>query len=127
MTSAPQQYAELLSRGQAGWARCGDCGRPHFYPRPYCPHCLSAAVRIEPVPASFRIRTFTWVYRPQRPTAGELPVLMVAGEAEGVTILAEGSGWTAATCQIGASARLVAGDDGRGVPVFAPAGQAWRK
>ncbi len=119
-----QQYQAFLAQGEAAWARCADCGRPHFYPRPYCPHCLSSAVRIEPVPAAFRVRSFTWVHRPQRPPAGELPVLLIAGEAEGVTIIAEGSGWPRGACQIGASARLVVGDDQRGVPVFAPAGQA---
>ena len=24
--------------------RCADCGRHHFYPRPFCPHCWSEAV-----------------------------------------------------------------------------------
>jgi acetyl-CoA acetyltransferase/uncharacterized OB-fold protein len=118
------QYQALLASGQAAWARCADCGRAHFYPRPYCPHCLSDAVRIEPVSAAFRVRSFTWVHRPQRPSASGLPVLLIAGEADGVTIIAEGSGWAGGTCQIGATACLVIGDDQRRVPVFAPAGQA---
>lgn len=122
--SVLQQYRELLAQGQAGWARCADCGRAHFYPRQYCPYCLSDRVAIEPTAAPFRVRTFTYVYRPQRPAVGELPVLIIAGEAEGTTIIAEGSGWDGRPCQIGASARLVISGDERNVPVFAPADEA---
>jgi len=118
-----QRYREMLGRGQAGWARCADCGRPHFYPREYCPHCLSDAVRVEPVPAAFRVRSFTHVYRPQRPTRAQLPVLLIAGEAEGVTIIAEGTGWNGLECAIGAAARLVTSQDERRLPVFAPAAE----
>lgn len=120
--SVIRQYRDLLDRGQAGWARCADCGRAHFYPREYCPHCLSGSVTVEPVAATFRVRSFTHVYRPQRPAAGGLPVLLIAGQAEDVTIIAEGSGWGGQDCRIGAEARLVRSSDERKVPVFAPAG-----
>jgi uncharacterized OB-fold protein len=122
--SVAQQYRELLRQGQASWARCADCGRAHFYPREYCPHCLSDAVRAEPVAASFAVRSFTYVYRPQRPVVGELPVLVIAGEVAGITIIAEGSGWAGRPCSIGASVRLVISDDQRNVPVFSPADEA---
>lgn len=121
--SVAQRYREMLDQGQAVWARCADCGRPHFYPREYCPHCLSEAVRLEPAPAAFRVRSFTHVYRPQRPTQAELPVLIVAGEADGVTIIAEGWGWNGRDCAIGAAIRLVTSPDERRLPVFTPAGE----
>jgi uncharacterized OB-fold protein len=121
--SVAQRYREMLGRGQAGWARCAECGRPHFYPREYCPHCLSESVRLEPAPTAFRVRSFTYVYRPQRPTQAELPVLIVAGEAEGVTIIAEGWGWNGRDCSIGAAIRLVTSPDERRLPVFVPAGE----
>jgi hypothetical protein len=76
---------------------------------------------VEPAKAAFRVRSFTYVYRPQRPVAGDLPVLLIAGEAEGVTIIAEGAGWDGRECDIGARARLVGSSDQRKVPVFAPA------
>lgn len=119
--SVTQQYRDLLAHGQAGWARCGECGRAHFYPRQYCPHCLSDSVGVEAVTAPFRIRSFTYVYRPQRPAVSGLPVLIIAGEAEGTTIIAEGSGWAGRECRIGGSTRLVASGDERNVPVFVPA------
>ena len=112
--SVTEQYRDLLAHGQAGWARCADCGRAHFYPRQYCPHCLSDSVTVEPVPEPFRVRSFTYVYRPQRPAVGGLPVL----------IIAEGSGWAGRECRIGASTHLVASGDERNVPVFVPAGEA---
>jgi uncharacterized protein len=119
--SVARQYRELLGQGQAGWARCNDCGRPHFYPREYCPYCLSDSVRVEPVPVTFRVRSFTYVYRPQRPVRAELPVLIIAGEAEGITIIAEGLGWVGRTCAIGDSTCLLTSPDQRNLPVFAPA------
>jgi uncharacterized protein len=118
--SVAQQYRELLDRGRAGWARCAACRRTHFYPREFCPHCLSDRVSVEPAP-TFRVRSFTHVYRPQRPTAAELPVLLIAGEAEGVTIIAEGVGWNGRECSVGAATRLVVSQDDRKVPVFTPA------
>jgi uncharacterized OB-fold protein len=119
--SVTERYRDLLGQGQAGWARCADCGRAHFYPRPYCLHCLSDAVAVEPVTATFRVRSYTHVYRPQRPVDGPLPVLIIAGEAEGITIIAEGCGWDDRDCRIGVSTRLAVSDDERNVPVFAPA------
>ncbi len=38
--------------------RCRDCGRSHFYPRPFCPHCWSGAV--EWYEASGRATLYTW-------------------------------------------------------------------
>ena len=119
--SVVEEYQDLLGRGTAGWARCGGCGRAHFYPREYCPYCLSDEVRIEPLSATFQVRSFTRVYRPQRPTPAEIPILIIAARAEDVTIIAEGSGWHREECSIGASARLVTSGADRHVPVFVPA------
>ncbi|GMU79231.1 MAG: hypothetical protein AMXMBFR46_20240 [Acidimicrobiia bacterium] len=38
--------------------RCRACGRAHFYPRPFCPHCWSAEV--EWFEASGRATLYTW-------------------------------------------------------------------
>ncbi|MHB8341916.1 MAG: Zn-ribbon domain-containing OB-fold protein [Mycobacteriales bacterium] len=38
--------------------RCADCGRPHFYPRSFCPYCWSERVDWEP--ASGRATLYTW-------------------------------------------------------------------
>ena len=38
--------------------RCSACGKPHFYPRPFCPFCWSDAVEWEE--ASGRATLYTW-------------------------------------------------------------------
>lgn len=38
--------------------RCAECGRPHFYPRPFCPSCWSENVDWEE--ASGRGTLYTW-------------------------------------------------------------------
>jgi uncharacterized OB-fold protein len=38
--------------------RCRDCGRFHFYPRPFCPSCWST--NVEWVEASGRASLYTW-------------------------------------------------------------------
>jgi uncharacterized OB-fold protein len=38
--------------------RCRACGRAHYYPRPFCPHCWSDAVDWEE--ASGRASLYTW-------------------------------------------------------------------
>ena len=38
--------------------RCASCGRAHWYPRPFCPHCWSERVSWEE--ASGRATLYTW-------------------------------------------------------------------
>ncbi len=38
--------------------RCGACGRAHWYPRPFCPHCWSEDVGWEE--SSGRATLYTW-------------------------------------------------------------------
>ncbi|HMC52173.1 MAG TPA: Zn-ribbon domain-containing OB-fold protein [Acidimicrobiales bacterium] len=38
--------------------RCRDCGRAHFYPRPFCPSCWSG--RVEWEEATGRATLYTW-------------------------------------------------------------------
>jgi uncharacterized OB-fold protein len=38
--------------------RCRECGRPHHYPRPFCPHCWSD--NVEWAEASGRATLYTW-------------------------------------------------------------------
>ena len=51
--------------------RCRACGRTHFYPRPFCPHCWSDEVEWEQ--ASGRATLYTWsvVRRNDLPPFGE--------------------------------------------------------
>ena len=51
--------------------RCNACGRAHFYPRPFCPHCWSNDV--EWFEASGKATLYTWsvVHRNDLPPFGE--------------------------------------------------------
>lgn len=43
--------------------RCDDCGRAHFYPRPFCPFCWSHEVRWEEACGRGVVYTYSVVHR----------------------------------------------------------------
>jgi uncharacterized OB-fold protein len=49
---------EATKDGRLLVKRCTDCGKAHFYPRPFCPHCWSERVDWEQ--ASGRATLYTW-------------------------------------------------------------------
>jgi uncharacterized OB-fold protein len=51
-------FWEAAREGRFLIKRCRDCGRAHYYPRPFCPHCWSGAVDWED--ASGRASLYTW-------------------------------------------------------------------
>ena len=51
-------YWDAVAEGRLLLRRCADCGRPHHYPREFCPHCWSEAVDWEQ--ASGRATLYTW-------------------------------------------------------------------
>jgi uncharacterized OB-fold protein len=53
-----QPFWDATREGRLLIKRCADCGRAHFYPRPFCPHCWSEAVDWEE--ASGRATLYTW-------------------------------------------------------------------
>ena len=42
--------------------RCRTCGRAHFYPRPFCPHCWSAEVEWEEASGRGTVYTYSTVH-----------------------------------------------------------------
>jgi uncharacterized protein len=62
-----QPYWDAARERRLLLKRCADCGRAHFYPRPFCPYCWSKAVEWED--ASGRATLYTWsvVYRNDLP------------------------------------------------------------
>jgi hypothetical protein len=55
---ATQRWWDAAREGRLLVKRCADCGRAHFYPRPFCPHCWSENVDWEQ--ASGRGTLYTW-------------------------------------------------------------------
>ena len=53
-----QPYWAAARDGKLLIKRCRACERPHFYPRPFCPHCWSDDT--EWVEASGRATLYTW-------------------------------------------------------------------
>ena len=53
-----QPFWDAAKDGRLLIKRCTDCGKFHFYPRPFCPHCWSESV--EWVEASGRATLYTW-------------------------------------------------------------------
>jgi uncharacterized OB-fold protein len=51
--------------------RCGACGRPHWYPRPFCPHCWSEDVAWEEASGLGTLYTWSVVRRNDLPPFGE--------------------------------------------------------
>jgi uncharacterized OB-fold protein len=53
-----QPFWDAAHAGSLLIRRCNDCGRVHFYPRPFCPVCWST--NVEWVEASGRATLYTW-------------------------------------------------------------------
>lgn len=53
-----QPFWDAARDGSLLIRRCGSCGRPHAYPRPFCPYCWSEDVPWEQ--ASGRATLYTW-------------------------------------------------------------------
>jgi uncharacterized protein len=53
-----EAYWQAASGGTLLIKRCDACGRHHFYPRPFCPHCWSD--RVDWVAASGRATLYTY-------------------------------------------------------------------
>jgi uncharacterized OB-fold protein len=81
--SRPRFDLPSIDEGTAPWwsatregkllvKRCSDCGKAHFYPRPFCPHCWSESVDWEQ--ASGRATLYTWsvVHNNDLPPFGDL-------------------------------------------------------
>ena len=66
-----QPFWDAARAGTLLIRRCGDCGRFHFYPRPFCPFCWSE--RVEWEQASGRATLYTWsvVHQNDLPPFGE--------------------------------------------------------
>lgn len=69
--------------------RCAACGRAHFYPRPFCPHCWSDQVLWEEASGRGTLYTFSIVRRNDLPPWGSrVPyVAAVVDLDEGVRML----------------------------------------
>jgi uncharacterized OB-fold protein len=62
-----QPFWDGLAEGALRIQRCEQCGRLVFYPRPYCPDCLSDALTWTEMSGRGRVYTYTVVRRAMHP------------------------------------------------------------
>jgi uncharacterized OB-fold protein len=84
-------------------ARCHDCGKPHHYPRPFCPFCWSENVQWEQASGKATLYTYSVVYVNDLPPFKErLPyVAAVVDLAEGPRVMTNIIGCEPADLRIG--------------------------
>ena len=73
--SAP--YWNALQQRRLILKSCGDCGKPHFYPRELCPHCHSDQLTWIDAIGTGTVYSYTICHRPAGPAfASEVPYVV---------------------------------------------------
>jgi uncharacterized OB-fold protein len=62
---------EACKEGRLLVKRCRACGKPHYYPRPFCPHCWSNDVEWEEASGRATLYTFSVVRKNDLPPWNE--------------------------------------------------------
>lgn len=119
-----QAFWEAAQRGQLLIARCSECGRVHYYPRPHCVYCWSEQVEHIPARGVGTLYTYSTVYMNDLPPFKER-VPYVAAQVdleEGVRVTTNIVDCPTENLRIGMAVRLrfsvIA--EGVAIPVFAP-------
>lgn len=107
-----REWAEAAVRGVLLIKRCRDCGRPHYYPRFYCPFCQSAETEFIEASGRGEIYTFTICRIPAKPIINAYVTL-----AEGPTIMTRIVDADPGGIAIGQAVSLVFEPSGMGFPV----------
>lgn len=111
--------------GQLLIKRCADCGRAHFYPRPFCPFCWSSAVSWEAASGQAALYTWSVVHHNDLPPFSErIPyVAAVVDLAEGPRMMTNVVDCDPDRLEVGMRLRVAYRElaDDVTVPVFTPA------
>ncbi|WP_235029401.1 Zn-ribbon domain-containing OB-fold protein [Streptomyces sp. 3213.3] len=110
-------YWDAAGQGRLLIRRCADCGRPHHYPREFCPHCWSENVTWETASGHATLYTWSVVHRNDLPPFGQrVPyVAAVVDLAEGPRMMTELVDCDPAALRAGTPVEAVFRE---GVPVF---------
>ena len=60
-------FWEAAKAGKLRLPRCTACGKFHFYPRPFCPHCYHRGVEWADVSGRGTVHSFYVAHRPAHP------------------------------------------------------------
>lgn len=66
-----QPFWDAARDGRFLLRRCADCGRPHHYPRPFCPYCWSEDVPWEDASGRATLYTYSTVFLNDLPPFGD--------------------------------------------------------
>ena len=120
-----QPWWDAAKEGRLLIKRCDDCGQPHFYPRPFCPHCWSTAVAWEEASGRATLYTFSIVRRNDLPPFNDrVPyVAAVVDLEEGVRMMTNVVGCELEDVEIGMALEVQFQpiSDDVTIPVFRPA------
>jgi uncharacterized OB-fold protein len=88
-----EAFWQNIHSGFLSFPRCDDCGRFHWYPMMYCPHCRSENISWRRSTGKGRIFTWTIAHRAFADDfAGHLPytlVLLEFDDAPGVRLVSQ--------------------------------------
>ncbi|MBB3940481.1 hypothetical protein GGR39_002138 [Novosphingobium fluoreni] len=118
-------FWDALREGRLMIARCGACGKVHYYPRPMCPSCWSEDVSLVEVTGRGTLYTWSTVYVNDLPPFNT-KVPYVAAQVdleEGVRLTTMVVDAAPQDLEIGMKLQVVfeAISDDVTIPVFAPA------
>lgn len=87
-TPETKTYWDAAARNELWLPRCLNCGRLHFYPRAYCPHCSSADIAWEQASGRATLESFVinHVAAPGYENEGPYSIALVM-LAEGVRLM----------------------------------------
>jgi uncharacterized OB-fold protein len=118
-----QPYWDAAKEGKLLIKRCRACGRPHSYPRPFCPYCWSEEVDWEQASGDATLYTYSIVRRNDLPPFNErVPYVAAVVElAEGPRMLTNVVDCDVDDVRIGMALRVAFREDGDfALPVFRP-------
>jgi uncharacterized OB-fold protein len=117
-----QEFWDAAARGRLLLKRCGACGRAHFYPRPFCPHCWSSQVTWEQASGRARLYTYSVVHENDLPPfRDQVPYVAAIVELEeGPRMMTRVVGVEPAALKVGMELEVAFEPIGEGfsVPVF---------
>lgn len=104
---------------------CRSCGKPFWYPRPTCPHCLSTDIDWKASSGAGEVAAVSVMHRPANPLmADKVPYAVVLVDLDdGVRVMSNATGVDANDVTVGMRVALTWEPltDGRNLWLFAPA------
>lgn len=117
-------FWEGTAVGELRIQRCNVCEKFYFYPRPYCPSCLSGDVEWRVVSGRGSLASYNINYRPLPAFKSDRPQVIALVELdEGVRLMSNIVGVEPVPEKLPLGLRLTVGFEPRGdrfLPVFSP-------